>query len=267
MVAALSAHPVLCGFLGGEIGAVLRPLLGAVPCEPRLVETVAPTGSYVYDRRNGEREAIAHSLSPPPTRHELDDLVAVTVAAALEAGILVLCNPHPGEVLGADVYERIVADVRPHGVRVLADRSSPRLEGALRGGVELLKINDWELAEFVSGPVERPEDLAAAAERLRACGADMVVITRGERPAAVFRDGERWDLTPSSFDHGFREGCGDSMMGALAAVLARGGDWQEALTVGAAAGAANFLRRGLGSGDPDVVAELVPSVRLVRTAG
>ena len=38
------------------------------------------------------------------------------------------------------------------------------------------------------------------------------------------------------------------MMGAIAAALARGLPLREALVLGAAAGAANFLRHGLGTG-------------------
>ncbi len=262
MAAALGAHPILCGFLGGETGAVLDPLLAALPGERRIVRTASPSGCHVLDRRSGRAEPVAQSVSGSPTRHELDDLVAATIAASLRAGLLVLCNPYPGDAVAPSVYAQLVTDVRAHGVRVLADLSSPRLEAALDGGLELVKINDWELAEFVCGPVGTPAELAAAAGRIVDRGARTVVITRGERPALVFRDRERWELTAPRFDSGFREGCGDSMMGAIAAVEARGGDWREALTVGAAAGAVNFLRRGLGTGDAGVIAELAASVTL-----
>ncbi len=263
MAAALGAHPVLCGFIGGETGAVLGPLLAAMPGERHLVSTTCDSGSFVMDRRgSGKAEPVAQAFSTPPSRHELDDLASATIASALNTGILVLCNPLPGDAVSADFYERVVADVRPHGVRVLADLSTPRLDGALRGGLELVKINDWELAEFVVGPVEEPQAMAAAARKVMQAGAETVVITRGERSALVFRGDERWELTAPRFEHGFREGCGDTMMGALSAIIARGGDWQEALTVGAAAGAVNFLRRGLGTGDPAVIAELSTSVTL-----
>lgn len=272
MAAALGAYPVLCGFLGGETGAVLGPLLEVIPGERRMVRTALDTGAYVMDRRAGQNAPVARSLSAPPSRHELDDLAAATIASALQTKLLVLCNPFPAHALLPDFYERLVADLRPHGVRVIADLSTPRLEGALAGGVDLLKINDWELAEFVAGPVEEPADLERGARELLAQGASMVVITRGERPAAVFRAEGAWELTSPQFAHGFREGCGDSMMGAVAAVMARGGGWQEALTIGAAAGATNFLRRGLGTGDPDVIAELTSAVTLrplpaLRTVG
>ena len=56
---------------------------------------------------------------------------------------------------------------------------------------------------------------------------------------------------PPHFERGSREGCGDSMMGALAAGWALGLDFEDnMLARGAAAGAANFLRHGLGTGAP-----------------
>lgn len=262
MAAALGADPVLCGFLGGETGQLLEPLLREIGTDHRLVRTAADSGSFIMDRRGGSFERVAEAFSTPPTRHEVDALVSVTIASALRTGLLVVCNPLPGEALGEEFYERVVADVRGHGVRVLVDLSSPRLDAALRGGVDLVKINDWELAEYVCGPVAVPEDLASAVRRIQADGCETVVITRGEQPAVVFRGDESWLLTAPAFSHGFREGCGDSMMGGLAAVLASGGDWDEALRVGAAAGAVNFLRCGLGSADPTVVRELAASVEL-----
>ncbi len=52
------------------------------------------------------------------------------------------------------------------------------------------------------------------------------------------------------------------MMGGLAACIAAGLEWEEALRIGAAAGAANFLRHGLGSGSRSVVEELARRVEL-----
>ena len=47
MAAELGADPVLCGFIGGEAGTALRPLLERLPIELRLVETAASTGPAV----------------------------------------------------------------------------------------------------------------------------------------------------------------------------------------------------------------------------
>jgi 1-phosphofructokinase len=267
MVAEMGGEPVLCSFAGGEAAAPLGSLLQSMPGERRLTATAAATGCYVVDRRTGERRMLAHAWSESPSRHEVDDLVSSATSAALTSDVLVVCNPYPGDRLPLEVYGRLVADVRDNGTPVLVDLSSPRLESALEGHPDLVKLNDWELAEFVRAPVASPAEMDAAVERLRALGASTVVVTRGGDACTAYVDGEKWTLTPPHFARGAREGCGDSMMGALAVAWARGAPWQEALVLGAAAGAANFLRHGLGTGAREVVEELTASVTLEpRTA-
>jgi 1-phosphofructokinase len=262
MAAELGADPILCGFAGGEPGAVLRSLLASLPGERRLVSTAQPSGSYVIDRRGGERRLVAQALSGPPSRHELDDLFSVTVAAALESRVLVVCNPYPGDALPLELYGNLVADCEAAGTPALVDLSSPRLDSALEGGPTLVKLNDWELAEYVRGPVSEPAQMRAASERLRDAGAGAVIVTRGEEPLFALRGDDAWALAPPRFERGSREGCGDSMMGALAARWAAGATWEDAVVTGAAAGAANFLRHGLGTGSRDVVERLAASLEL-----
>ena len=262
MAAELGAHAILCGFAGGETGSVVRSLLAQLPIEPRLVSTAGSSGCYVIDRRAGERRLLAQTLAEAPSRHELDDLFSKTIATALESAVLVVCNPFPGDVLPLEVYGNLVSDAEARGTRVLVDLSSPRLDSALEGRPTLVKLNDWELAEFVRAPVSSPSELRGAAEEVRARGAGTVVVTRGGDPAFVLSEGESFELVPPRFERGSREGCGDSMMGALAAHLAEGAALGDALVRGAAAGAANFLRHGLGTGSRAVIDELTGRVEL-----
>ncbi|MGA2163504.1 MAG: PfkB family carbohydrate kinase, partial [Solirubrobacteraceae bacterium] len=262
MAACMGAEPVLCGFLGGESGVLLGGLLERLGGQLRLVDTASASGCYVTDRRSGERQLLGMRLSDPPSRHELDELFSITCAEAMAAGWLVITNPMPAEALPLEVYGDLIADVRASGCRTLVDLSSPRLDSALRGEPDLVKLNDWELAEFVSGPVSEPAQLRAAAQRLCEAGAKAVIVTRGELPGLVLAGERAWQLTPPVLTHGFREGCGDAMMGALAATWARGESFERALVVGAAAGAANFLRHGLGSASREVVQRFVDSVVL-----
>jgi 1-phosphofructokinase len=260
MAAELGATPVLCSFLGGETGRLIRPLLAALPAELRPTATAGPTGAYVVDRRAGERQVLASAVRPVPQRHEVDDLVGSTVAAALESSALVLCNPHPAEGLANEVYATLVADVRAAGIPVLVDLSSPRLDEALRHQPDLVKLNDWELAEFVRGPVDGLR-LIDAARALLAAGANTAVVTRAQAPILVVSaQAEPYEIVPPSFPVGHREGCGDTMMGAIAAAWVRGLPLREALVLGAAAGSANFLRHGLGTGRRAVVEELAERV-------
>lgn len=262
MAAELGAEPVLCGFIGGEVGSVLRPLLEELPIELRLVETAVASGAYIHDRRSGEREPLGQSAAMPPSRHEVDDLFSVTVAAALGCDLLAVCGPYPEEGVPLEIYSGLVADVKANGVPAIADLSSPRLDRALEGGPDLVKINDWQLAGFVSGPVDTEERMRAAMERVQEAGAGSVIVTRAGDPALAMRDDKVWELKPPKFERGAREGCGDSMMGALAATIAAGREWDDVLRLSAAAGATNFLRHGLGTGARTVIEELAPRVQL-----
>jgi 1-phosphofructokinase len=257
----LDAWPVLCGFAGGETGAVVRSLLAPMPGERRLVSTEAATGCYVTDRRSGERRLLATRLSGAPSRHELDDLVSVACTAALESEALLVCNPFPPGTVPPEAYATLVGDVGANGTRVLIDLSTPRLDAVLDARPDVVKLNDWELAEYVCGPVDGTR-LRTSAERLLERGARAVIVTRGPEPALVLTEDRAWELVPPRFERGSREGCGDAMMGGLAAALVTGRSWEEALVLGAAAGAANFLRHGLGSVAGDVVAQLAARVEL-----
>jgi 1-phosphofructokinase len=262
MAGEMGAHPILCGFCGGETGLLLRPLLDALPGEARCVETVSSSGAWVIDRRSGEREMVASIYSDPPTRHEVDDLFSVTTAAAMNSRVLICCGPFPQESFEPELYRRLVKDVRAQGTTVVVDLSPPRLDRALEGGPDLVKVDDWQLAEYVRDDVGTPARFRAAAETILERGAGAVVATRGGEPALVVCEDRAWELVPPKFEEGASEGSGDSMVGALAAAIARGLEFEEALRVGAAAGAANFLRRGLGTGSRAVVGDLVERVEL-----
>ncbi|HZO58067.1 MAG TPA: PfkB family carbohydrate kinase [Solirubrobacterales bacterium] len=262
MAAELGSHPILCGFIGGETGTVLRPLLDTVDAELRLVDAHAAAGCYVVDRRSGEREIMATAWSDPPSRHEIDDLFSVTVAAALESEVLVVCGGVPQDALPLEIYGNLVADARAGGTKTVVDLSPPGLNSALEGGPDFVKLDDWQLAEFLEGPATEPEQLRTGARRVVEQGAGCVMVTRGGNPALIGTRDKLMELVPPRFSKGASEGSGDSMVGALAASLARGKSMEEALRWGAAAGAANFLRKGLGTGSRDVVSDLLPRVEL-----
>ena len=262
MAAELGAEPVLCGFIGGEVGSVLRPLLEELPIDLRLVETAAASGAYIHDRRSGEREPVGQSAAMPPSRHEVDDLFSVSVAAALDCDLLAVCGPYPEEGVPLEIYSGLVTDVKANGVPVVVDLSSPRLDRALEGKPDLVKINDWQIAGYTAGPVDTEERMLAAMEKVQEAGAAAVIVTRAGDPALAMRDGEVWEVTPPKFERGAREGCGDSMMGALAATISAEREWEDVLRLSAAAGATNFLRNGLGTGARTVIEELAPRVQL-----
>jgi 1-phosphofructokinase len=262
MAGELGAHPVLCGFIGGEPGKVLQPLLDELPGERRLVGTAGPSGTYVIDRRSGEREPIAFAWSTPPTRHELDDLFSLTTVAALASEVVVLCGSVPPEAVPVEIYGNLVTDARTGGTRSIVDLSPPRLNSALEGEPDVVKVDEWQLAEYLRRGVAGTDEMRAGGEELLSAGARVAMVTQGGEPAVIVTPERAWELAPPRFEEGASEGSGDSMVGAMAAMLAHGRPLEDALRWGAAAGAANFLRHGLGTGSRKVIEDLLDRVEL-----
>jgi 1-phosphofructokinase len=260
MAATMGSEVVMCGFVGGETGRLLAPMLARLPFECRLVDARADSGRFVVDQRQEPATEVASEWARHPTDSEIDDLLATTLATARDADLLVVCNPMPGEALPLDVYSMLVASCVGRGQPVVVDLSTPRLDAALRGGPALVKLNDWELAEVVRAPVDAASAREEAVARLLALGAEQVVVTRGPSTVVAFdRDGSVHELSPPRVGDGRAAGCGDAMTGAMAAMLAQGTTWLDAVRVGMAAGAAHY--RGRGESSREAIESLAREVR------
>lgn len=262
MAARLGADVSLCLPLGGETGAVLKSLLAVDGVDVLAVQVGGANGAYVHDRREGARDEIANTPSSVLHRHELDDLYGVTLTAGIEAGTMLLTGPRDEGVLPPETYERLARDLKRNGRFVLADLSGDCMLAALRGGVNLLKVSDEELIE--AGLLEGTEMRAAmaAAQHLRDQGAANVLISRGSQPALALIDGRLLEVSGPRFTSLDEHGAGDSMFASLGVALGSGLSIDDALRVGAAAGALNVTRHGLGSGRSREISRLAAQVRI-----
>jgi 1-phosphofructokinase len=265
MAAALGARVELATALGGEPGRVLRSLLDIEGIALHAVASTSDNGVYVHDRRSGVREPIVRVPAPRLRRHELDALYGVALGDALEAGVACLTGPEHDDVLDPVVYTRLTRDLRHNGVVVVADLTGPSLVAALEGGVDVLKLSDSELVDGGWAEDDGVDALAAAARRLHARGAGVVVASRGSRPAIVHTDGELYRVSGPRLRAVDPAGTGDAMLAAIAVCLAGGpASVMDAITFGAAAGAVNAARHGLGSGARRQVEQLVKHVAVDR---
>ena len=263
MLRSLGAAVSFCAPLGGEVGTLLRPVLEAAGLELCAVESGGSNGAYVHERHSGgEPITIAETASPVLTRHETDALYAATLSSALDASLTVLTGPRSEEVIEPDFYRRLAGDLRRNGHTVVADLSGLPLTAALAGGLDILHLSARELFEHAGEP---PGDLSAligALRRLREQGARTVLVSRGPEPTIVLLEDRLLELSGPVFETREERGAGDSMVAAIAASVARGRPLDEALRMGAAAGALNVVRRGLGSGSRADIEHLAADVTL-----
>lgn len=265
LAATLGADVVLCCALGGEPGGVLKGLIETERLTLRAADADSPNGVYVHDRRSGERIEIVSVESGPLARHASDELYGIALGAGLDADVTLLTGCQPPELIDADFYRRLVADLRTNGGRVIADLTGPPLIAALQGGLELLRISDEELISegYAAEPTEA--QLAAGAHRLHDAGASQVLVSRGAAPAILVNGDTgvaQTYLTGPRFEPLDRHGTGDSMLAAVGVGLARGMGIIDALRLGMAAGALNATRRGLGTGTREEIERLAQHVRV-----
>jgi 1-phosphofructokinase len=267
MAGALGAEVVLCVVLCGETGEVLSRLLRSHGVELRSVWGHGRSGSYVHDRRGGERTVVAETQGPRLERHEADELYGMMLAAGLAAGVAVLTGPRPADALAADFYRRLAADLRNNQVKVFADLTGGALQGALEGGVDLVKLSHEELiAEGYAASPAR-DALLAGMFQLHDQGARNLVVSRAADPALGLIEGRVYELVGPRFEASDPSGTGDSMFAAIGVALANGREMIEAMRLGVAAGALNVTRRGLGSGHRDEIELMLAHVRASELEG
>jgi 1-phosphofructokinase len=273
LAAALGAEVVLCCALGGESGRVLKGVLDAEPMSLRAVQAPQPSGVYIHDRRSGERVEIVNVAARPLERHASDELYGVALAAGLDSDVTLVCGCQPSNLVDADLYRRLVSDLRVNGATVIADLTGPLLASALAGGVNLLKISDEELrAEGGDddgtggdgGDGDGAAWVCSGARRLARAGAAHVVVTRASAPALLVGGDDEpvLELVAPTFHALDHRGAGDSLFAATGVGLARGMTIPEALRLGMAAGALNVTRHGLGTGTPDEIDRLARHVEV-----
>lgn len=264
MITELGSPVIMTAVLGGEIGQVLQALIGSEGIEVRAVTREATSGGYVHDRREGSRDEIAEVAGEALSRHELDDLYSITLAAALQSPVAVLSGPADHSVLPADTYRRLAADLGANGVKVVADLSGELLTAVLEGKPYFLKVSHEELIDDGLAKDDSDSELLAAMHKLRDDGAGAVLVSRADKGALALIDGEAYEVESPRLEVADSRGAGDSMTAGVAVVLAQGGDLATAVRTGAAAGALNVTRHGLGSGRAEGVRSLVDRVNLNR---
>lgn len=260
MASILGLDVTLCGVFGGETGGVLKDLIEREGITVAAVDIGQESGSYVHDRRDGDRREVATIDPPPLARHALDDLFGVSLAVGADSDIAIIGGPHTGEVVPPDLYTRLCADLRVLGIPVVADLSGPTLAAALEGGVTVLKVSHEDLVEDGRAESEDPKDLIDSMKAMHDEGAEVVVVSRAAEPALALVDGEVWEIVVPDLSQVDHHGAGDSMSAGMAAGLATGQSPRDALRLGGGAGSANVTRRGLGSGQRDLVERLTQSV-------
>ena len=262
MLLRLGVDVAMVSVLTGESGRMLRHLLGDEGVRVVAVDRTGRGAAYVHDRRGGERVKVVETGGEPISRHDLDELYGLMLGEGLSADLVILSGPASEQALPADVYRRLAADLRTGGRRVIVDLAGDRLTAALAGGVSLVKVSDEEL--LADGRIRKNDanHIVAAMKAMHSEGAETVVVSRNSEPLLLLSEGAVVEVITPTMEVADTTGAGDSLTAGVAASLARGSSVRDAVTLGAAAGALNVTRHGLGTGDAQTIEKLRALVKV-----
>jgi 1-phosphofructokinase len=261
MIRQLGGDPRLVAPIGGEAGDVVAAVMPGWEIGLEAVPTAATTPTQIHDRRSGEREELVGIDVPELDRHEADDLYGAALKAALAAdGVVVTAAPD--SVLPDDAYGRFVHDVNAQGIPVFADVHGPALDAIFDAGtLDVLKVSEEDLQQD-GWEIDGERDAVDAARQLVGRGAGLVVVSRGGDPAIAAVGDRVVRVHPPTLAEVDHAGAGDSMTAGMSIGRLVGLDPLDAVRLGAAAGAGNVIRRGLGSGSSELIAELARLVEI-----
>ena len=164
-----------------------------------------------------------------------------------EGDVLILAGSIPN-TLPEDIYERILERLSGKEIRFVVDATKDLLLKVMKYHPFLIKPNNHELGEMFNVELKRKEDIIIYAKKLQALGAQHVLVSMaGDGAILVTKDGKVYETMPPKGKVVNSVGAGDSMVAGFITGYIRGGNYEEALKSGTAAGSATAFSEGLAS--------------------
>jgi D-beta-D-heptose 7-phosphate kinase/D-beta-D-heptose 1-phosphate adenosyltransferase len=248
-VASLGARCIFVGLVGAdEAGRDVIARLQADPLiEPSLViDPSRPTTRkvrFVSEHFSTHLLRADWEVSDPASPDLEGELIARALAALPRVGAVVLSDYAKG-VLTPRVLSEIIAAANKAGTPVLVDPKA--VDYAVYCGATVIKPNRRELAETARLPVTTDDEIIAAAAKLNEqCGTQAVLVSLSDE-GLVLVPAKGAPIRVPAYPVKVKDasGAGDTVVAALAVMLAARADYDVAVRVANAAGAIVVGKRG-----------------------
>lgn len=261
----LGVPVVATGFLGGRTGRYVQHELSdidGVQCEFVWVRGETRTNLAVQEE-DGSPPTALNERGPEISPEELEALLkAVDMLSEGMAFVALGGSLPPG--VPADIYATLGEIASRRGARVVLDADGEPLMQGLRASPYLIKPNENEAERLLGRAIDTLDDAARAAQELHNRGVPMVIVSIGEKGAALACAEGCWVAVPPEVRAISTIGSGDSMIAGVLSVLARDGTAEEAIRWGTAAGAATAMTDGSDIGTAEQIRELLPQAEVRR---
>lgn len=227
-VSALLGHygipSIATGFMGKENDGLFVSLFRKAGVTDRFLRLPGETrtGIKIIDGSKKETTDINFpGLRPEPA--ELASLGEQLRNLAKAGRWFVLAGSVP-EGIGLNWFREAVAMLKRQGAKVAVDTSGEALRVAIGEGVDLIKPNEYELADYLGEPQEDFTSLTKAAMEIRKEKVEHVILSFGEKGALFLSPGSAIMASAPPVAVVSTVGAGDSLLAGYLAGLVSGAD-------------------------------------------
>jgi 1-phosphofructokinase len=237
----------LFGFLAGFTGEEIQRRLTLQGCDCRFL-TLPQGCSRINVKLKGAQETEVNAAGPAIPAESMQQLRQQL--DTLETGdMLVLAGSIPKQ-LSQDTYCTIMQQLAEKKIAVVVDAEGDLLRCTLAERPFLIKPNHHELGQLFGVSIQQPEQAVAYAKQLQEAGARNVLVSMSKQGAILCAEnGMVYRQAAASGTVVNSVGAGDSMVAGFLAGWQKTGDYQMALRMGAAAGAASAFSAHLATGE------------------
>ena len=262
----LLGRPVIAtGLAGGPTGTQILEQLTeeSVLNDFTRIADESRTNLAVIDPTSGEQTEI-NERGPSVTAEEVDRFVEKLLYLAQGAAFCVIAGSVPQGV-DADVYARLVAQLRELGLTTLLDAEGEPMRAGLRAAPAVVAPNVAEAEEAVGHEFDEPEDLLLGLQGLIEMGAGEAIITTDGGCVAILGEPSarhRFEAEIEPLEPVATVGSGDAFLAGYVAARYGGASPRECLAYGVACGAESTQHFGAGTLERAEVERLLPRVEV-----
>lgn len=230
---------------GGKGGRRLEQFLlaGAFPVELVRVKNDIRTNVTIADRKGLAIKL--NELGPPISAAEVARVERAVRARIKDVAWLMLCGSMPPGT-PVDFYARLIHYARQLNVKTLLDTDGECVAPAIAAGPTVVTPNQQEAERLLNRALITQTHFLEAAERIRAMGAEQVVISLGARGAVGASGGAKLvEVLAPRVDILCPIGAGDALAAAFVWATTKGSGFADALRWGVAAGTASACLPGV----------------------
>ncbi|MDO8614254.1 MAG: 1-phosphofructokinase [Dehalococcoidia bacterium] len=244
VVRELGGESLAMGFAPGGLGRYIEQTLEAQGIDTDFIHTKGETRTNITILDESRHmHTILSDPGPETALHYADDLRRRLRKRLHPGDWLVLAGSIPPP-LTAELYTEIIHEAVEAGAHTVLDADGAALAAGAAAHPEMLKGNRRELERLLGRHLDDEESTLAAAREVQDTGVAGVVVTRGREGAVAAIDHHYLRGIAPRVRAVSAVGSGDAFLAGVVLTLSRGGQMDDAMRLGIAAGTAAVLTHG-----------------------